>query len=70
MSEVSATASLGMKIGQFSPHHSITIKRSVPDDYTDEQLVEAADKTHELARRLVEKKVNQDVQDHKKATGK
>lgn len=70
MSEVSGTASLGMKIGMFSPHHSITIKRTVADDLTDEELVAKADQVHELARKLVEKKINQDVQDHKKATSK
>lgn len=68
--EVGATASLAMKIGVFSPHHSITIKRSVPEGLTDDEITAAADKTYELCRKLVEQKVNKDIAEHKKATGK
>lgn len=74
MSRVSSTASLGMKVSlrhkqgfdysdTASPHHSITIERNVADNLSDEELVAEADKCHKLARKLVEKKINEDLKD-------
>lgn len=73
-SRVAATASLGMKVSlghkkgfgtydNASPHHSITIERSFEADLTDEQLVAKADECHQLARKLVEKKINDDLKE-------
>lgn len=78
MARVAATASLGMKIGlggkqgftqydSASPHHSITIERNLPEELTDEQLVERADELHKLGRKLVEKKINEDIKEVKGA---
>lgn len=74
MATVSATASLGMKISlknkpgfttydNASPHHSISIERSVDDSLSDEQLVEKAAELHTMARKLVEKKINEDIRE-------
>lgn len=76
MARASATASLGMKIslegkpgfGRYdnaSPHHSITIDREFDNDLSDEELLEKAEELHTLARKLVEKKINEDVKELK-----
>lgn len=77
MARVAATASLGMKVSlgnkkgfsaydNASPHHSITIERSVSDELSDEELVSLADRLHAQARKLVEKKINDDIKDLQK----
>lgn len=74
MARVSATSSLGVKVSlgnkkgfsqydNASPHHSITIERSLPDELTNDELVEKAEELHGLARKLVEKKVNEDIKE-------
>lgn len=80
MSRVSSTASLGMKVSlgikkgysqydNASPHHSITIEKTVDDSFTDEQLVAEAEKLHGLARKLVEAKINDDLKDLRSTNG-
>lgn len=77
MAKVSGTASLGMKIGlghkkgfstydNASPFHAITIERELDESLTDEELVEKADELNKLARKLVEKKINDDIKDIQK----
>lgn len=74
MARVAATASLGVKksvehkkewgkYDSMSPHHSITLELTLPDDSTDEQLVERAENLHTQARALVEKKIARDLKD-------
>lgn len=57
MARISATASLGLRVGlggkqkfqshdAASPHHSLTIEREVSDAHTDEELLEKAEKLH------------------------
>lgn len=63
MAKVSATASMGIRIGTghkkgfmshdaVSPHHSITIEREVPEG-TDEELTQRAMKLHAQAEARV-----------------
>lgn len=74
MTKVSATASLGMKVSlggkkgfsnydNASPHHSISIERTVSDDLSDAEMVQKAEECHKLARALVEKKINEDLKE-------
>lgn len=78
MARVSATASLGMKVSlghkkaftqydNASPHHSFTIERAVADDLDDELLAAKAAECHDIARKLVEKKLNEDLSEIQKA---
>lgn len=77
MAKVSGTASLGMRVGlghkkgftsydSASPFHSITIERELDESLTDEQLVEKAEELNVMARKLVEKKINEDIRDLQK----
>lgn len=72
--KVSATASLGFKkslghktgftqYDNTSPNHSITFSRDIEGDLTDEQLVEEAEHLHQLARDLVESRVQKDLKE-------
>ncbi len=74
MARVSSTASLGLKLGlghkkgytqydSASPHHSVTIEREVDETLTNDELVEKADEINDLARKLVEKKMNKDAKE-------
>lgn len=78
MAEVGATASLSARVGMshkkgwgshdgMTPHHSITIKREVSNDSSDDDLVGEADKLWHLARKLCEQKMSDDIKDLKKA---
>lgn len=78
MARVAGTASLGMKVSlghkkaftqydSASPHHSITIERTVDDSLTDDELAEKASELNVMARKLVEKKINDDLKDIQKA---
>lgn len=80
MARVSATASLGMKLSlgakkglgftqydSTSPHHSISIERELPESLSDQELSDKAEELHTIARKLVEKKINVDIREAKKA---
>lgn len=74
MARVSATASLGMKLGlghkpghttydNASPHHSFTVEREYDESLTDEELAEKASGLHKLARKLVEDRIQADIKE-------
>lgn len=77
MARVSATASLGLKLNlaakrewgnydNVTPHHSLTIERTYPDELTEEELVEKGQALHAKCRKFVETKAAQDMKDAKK----
>jgi len=77
MAEVAATASLSARVGVghkkgwgshdgITPHHSITLKREVPETLTDDELVHRAEELWNLARKLCEQKTQKDIQELKK----
>ena len=77
MTRVAATASLGFKkniehkkewgkYDNMSPHHSITLERTLDDDVSDEEMLNTADFLHSEARKLVEKKIARDIADLQK----
>lgn len=77
MPEVTATASLSARVGVghkkgwgshdgITPHHSITLKRELPNHTSDEGLIAEADKLWNLARKLCEEKMQLDVKELKK----
>lgn len=72
MARVSATASLGLRIGlggkkgfhshdAASPHHSFTIERELSDDLSDEELAAKAQELHRIAEKKVTDKMNEEV---------
>lgn len=77
MARISGTASLGMKVSvahkkafekfdNASPHHSITIERTVDESLSDEELAEKASELNDIARKIVERKINVDLKDLQK----
>lgn len=73
MPTIKVTASLNTKLKFFSdfeninPHSSITIEREM--EGTDEELLEYADGLYDKARKVVEKKINSDIQSAKGGKG-
>lgn len=71
MAKVSVTASLNTKLKFFSdfeninPFAAITIEREFSDETTDEELLEYANETYDKARKVVEAKINSDIQSAK-----
>ena len=67
MAEVTASASMGVKLKFFSefenvnPHFSLSIKRDVPDDWTDEQIAVYGEELMGVARERVQAKINSDI---------
>lgn len=72
MAKVSATASMGIRIGvghkkgfgshdAVSPHHSITIERQVDDELTDEQIMYRGMQLHGQAEARVNKLISEEL---------
>lgn len=71
MAKVSATASMGVKLKQFSdfenvnPHASISVERELPNDLSDEQLIDQAKILYKQCRKYVETEIGKDVESAK-----
>lgn len=74
MAKVGAGAQIAMRIGLAhkkgfgshdgaTPHHQFYFERDLPETVSDDQMVETAENLHTLARRLAEKKINEDKTD-------
>lgn len=67
MAKVAVTASLNAKLKFFSeyeninPFAAITIERSIPEEWTDEQALKLASDMYDKARKVVEKKIESDI---------